>query len=382
MFHIKRREHHSITTKKGPLVHLSNLNVRRIIIHQVFQRELDGTKKPPMQSHDYTNFDTSAMAEFHNRVNDALGDGSHAVPMEIVSQEKTDIPCLIDKMIEDDDETFAVSSYDIAKKLTDAQHKRSIPGGIIVVFTGTYGPKNLDFLGIIKAEIHNGYQKRVNKNGQISLQFVKEVLLTPGTKLYKTAGFFEKANLKTEKSDLNEKWAVLVSDNQINRAEGKASAQYFYSDFLGCGYPQTSARTTKQFYEHASAFISSLDLPPEEKTDLYNALNTYLKVNTSSSISSSEFAGRYMNPDLQDDFTSHMEQAGLPTTAFTKDLTHIASRLKTRKITFRSKVKVTAPSETFAELVRVEAINGDPTENGEPAEWTRIIVKDRVEYQE
>ncbi|WP_432729937.1 hypothetical protein [Klebsiella oxytoca] len=37
----------------------------------------------------------------------------------------------------------------------------------------------------------------------------------------------------------------MISDYQISKADGKAAAQYFYQHFLGCGYPETSARTTK-----------------------------------------------------------------------------------------------------------------------------------------
>ncbi|MEW8063936.1 MAG: hypothetical protein AB2797_12525, partial [Candidatus Thiodiazotropha sp.] len=110
-------------------MHLINFDVNRIIIHQVYRREPDGNKVIPTQSHEYTNFGQSAMEEFKSRVKDALGDGSKAVEMEIVNQETNDLPILVDKIVDQDDEAFAVSSYDIAKKLTDAQQTKSIPGG-------------------------------------------------------------------------------------------------------------------------------------------------------------------------------------------------------------------------------------------------------------
>jgi len=152
------------------------------------------------------------------RVTDALGEGSNAVQMEIVNQEHSALPHIVDTIISQDDATFAVSSYDIAKNLTDAQQTRSIPGGIIVVFTGTQGSRNKRFLGIIKAEVHSGYEKETNDTtGEISLKFVEELLLTPGTRLYKTAGFFEKANADGTSANLNDRWAVMVSDSQINK---------------------------------------------------------------------------------------------------------------------------------------------------------------------
>ena len=323
------------------------------------------------------------MDAFKKRVSEALGEGSHAVQMKIADQDSHKLPRVIDTIASQDDETFSVSSYDIAKMLTDAQHRKGIPGGIVVVFSGTQGPKNAAFVGIIKAELHTGYEKATNDKGEISLKFVEEILLTPAAKLYKTAGFFERSEAIPDSDDLNDKWAVMVSDSQINKTDGKAAAQYFYANFLGCDYPETSARTTKHFYEKTSKFISNLGVSASEKSDLFNALTTYLKVDNSSTISTSKFAENYLtDPDAQDEYTSYMKKAGLPSTAFTKDLEHIESKLKFHKINFRSNVKILAPSATFKELVTIETIEGDPDESGVPAEWTKIIVKDRIISQE
>lgn len=364
-------------------MNLINLNINRIIIHQVFQREPDGSKKQPLQSHEYTNFDANAMNEFKARVREALGDGSKAVPMEIVNNDSNGLPCIVEKIINQNDDDFAASSYDIAKKLADAQHRKSIPGGIVVIFTGTQGQPQKRFLGIIKAEIHSGYEKEVNeKTKEISLKFVEELLLTPGTKLYKTAAFFEKEETGSEEIDLNKKWAVLVSDYQINQAEGKAAAQYFYADFLGFGYPKTSARTTMLFHEKASTFIEEMEISAEKKNDLHNALTTYLKVGLSSAISSEEFAENYFDIDTQDAFMTYMEECGIPTSSFTKDIKFIEGKLKFRKINFSKNIKISAPSEIFKELITIESITGDPDEAGNDTEWTKVIIKDKISEQE
>lgn len=361
---------------------LLNPTIDRIIIHQIYQRDSDGNKVTPKQSHEFTNFDPNAMEAFKTRINDALGSGSKAVQMEIVNQETGDFPSIVDLMITQENDSFIVSSFDIAKKLTDAQNRRSIPGGIVVVFYGRQGHPSTKFIGVIKAEIHSAYEKELNKEtNEISLKFVEEVLLTPGTRLYKTAGFFQKANVDKSSNDLNDKWTVMISDYQINKTDGKAAAQYFYSDFLGCGYPQTSARTTKDFYDSASTFIAHLDVSETEKSDLLNALTTYLKVETAPTISSSDFAERYFDVDTQDTFTDYMEESGVPSSAFTKDIKHITSKLKFRKINFTSNVKISAPSEAFKKFVTIEAIEGDVDDSGTPAEWTKVIIKDRITQQ-
>lgn len=361
---------------------LINLKIERIIIHQIFQRNEDGNKKPPIQSHELTLFDKSAMDEFKSRVIDALGEGSKAVEMEIVKQGKDDIPRIVDIAINQKNEDFTVSSFDFAQKLSNVQQSRQIPGGIVVIFSGSYGYPQSKFLGVIKAEIHSAYQKEINpETKEISLKFVQEVLLTPGTRLYKTAGFFEKP-IKKSNLDLNEKYSVLISDYQISKADGKAAAQYFYSDFLGCGYPNTSARSTKQFFDATHKFISDLNVSSEKKIDLFNALTTYLKVATSSTISIKDFGSNYFDNDLQDEYKNYMEDYGIPNTAFTKDLEHIESHLKFRKLNFSRNVKIIAPSEVFKELITVETIEGPLDENGIPKNWTKVIIKDNIITQE
>lgn len=362
---------------------LINLTIDRIIIHQVFQRDVDGNKVPPIQSHEFTNFDQNAMDQFKIRVKDALGDGSKAVQMEIVDQGTNDLPYLVDQLVDMEEDAFAVSSYDIAKKLTDAQHKRAIPGGIVVVFLGKQGAPLRKFLGIIKAEIHSGYEKERNSiTNEISLKFVEELLLTPGTRLYKTAGFFKKAIQNESSESLNDKWTVMVSDYQISKTDGKAAAQYFYSDFLGCGYPQTSARTTKQFHEHATSFIMALSKTESKKSDLLNALALYLKADNSPTINTAEFAARYFDTDTQDDFSTFMEEAGLPTASFTKDIAHIKSKLEIRRVRFRSNLKITASPEIFKDLVSIEPMDGGLDASGNPLEWTKVVIKDRIVQQE
>jgi len=362
---------------------LHHLSVERIIIHQVYRIDQDGLKTEPLQSHEYTRFAYDAMETFKTRVISALGHDSKAVQMEIVNQEANYLPSLVNTIVDQDDDSFAVSSYDFAMKLTHAQQSKAIPGGIIVVFDGKYGAKQRKFLGIIKAEVHSGYEKEVNPTTKkISLKFVEELLLTPGTRLYKTAGFFEKNEYDDSSSDLNDKWVVMVSDYQINRAEGKAAAKYFYLDFLGCGYPQTSARTTKKFYESTQEFITNLDLSQTKKVDLFNALTTYLKTESSATVSASEFAERYFDIDTQDSFANFIEESGLPLIAFTKDNEHIDHKLKFRNVRFNSNIRIVAPSETFRDLVTIKEIKGAVDESGTTAEWTNVIIKDRIIKQE
>ncbi|KOE96513.1 nucleoid-associated protein [Vibrio parahaemolyticus] len=362
---------------------LTSLYIDKIVIHQIFKKNNDGSTRPPKKSSSFIKFDHAAMETFKVRVIDALGSQSKAVDMVIVKQGQGDTPTAIDKLNNANDDDFIDISYDVASKLTDAQMRKSIPGGILVVFKGRYSNPEKSFIGIMKAEIHSAYEKTENsKTNEISLKFVEEALLTPATKLYKTAGFFAKEADISDKTNnnLNDVWHVSISDSQISQTDGKAAAHYFYSSFLGCGYPESSARTTREFYEATCEFLTSMDISDEKRNDLHNALVSYLKYENTDVVSANEFSERYFDVDTRDQFAEHIEDKGLPLTAFTKDIEQISTKLKQRKLSFSKNVKITAPSDVFKELIEIESITENS--NGEPVNWTRITIKDKIVSQQ
>ncbi|HCT2506487.1 TPA: nucleoid-associated protein [Aeromonas dhakensis] len=209
------------------------------------------------------------------------------------------------------------------------------------------------------------------------------MLLTPSARLYKTAGFIEKPNPVAGSDDLNDKWMVFVSDYQISQADGKAAAQYFYSDFLGCCYQQTSARITKEFHDESISFIHGLNISQVDKFDLLNALTTYLKTDTSSVVSVSVFAERYFRDvETRDAFEAHMADKGIPTNAFTKDVEFIKNKLKTRKMHFGKGIKIIASPEEFKDKVEVESYDAGVDQYGTPVVWSKVLIKEQITEQE
>ncbi|WP_305372891.1 nucleoid-associated protein [Photobacterium leiognathi] len=364
-------------------MHLLNLEIEKIAIHQIFQRDINGKKKQPLKSNELINFDENAMETFKQRVINALGSQSKAVNMTIVNQGINDVSTLIPLLCSADDNTFIDLSYNIADKLADAQTKKKLPGGIVVVFKGKIGSKSnrKSLIGIMKAEIHSAYEKVKNQvTNQISLKYVEEALLTPSTKLFKTVGFSEKNNVDDDLNNLNNFWDVFISDSQISRNDGKAAAKYFYDVFLCCGYPESSARQTKIFYDATCGFIDSLDISPEEKNDFRNALVSYLKIENSEVVNAIDFAERYFSVGTHDLYTEYLEDQGLVSTSFTKDNEQIATKLKVRKLSFSNNIKLIAPFDYFKDLVEINTVTEDG--EGESVQWTNILVKDRIVTQE
>lgn len=358
---------------------LLNLRIERIIIHQIHQRDKNGKKITPTRSTDLIRFDDKAMQTFKTRFIDAVGQNSRAVEMSIVEQGKDKLSSIINSIgNETNEDEFIDISFDIANKLADAQAHRNIPGGIVVFFDGLYGATPKRFVGIMKAEIHSAYEKTHNTLTQeIGLKYVEEALLTPATKLYKTAAFFHNGN-DLESDDLNSYWDVMISDSQISQTEGKAAALYFFSTFLGCGYPETSARTTKQFYDVTRNFINDMDIPEEKRSDIHTALAVYLKQEQTEIVNPTEFASRHFDVETCDSYSAFLEDKGLPATSFTKDIEYISNRLKTRNLAFSQNIKITAPAASFENLIEIETISEN---DSKPVNWTKIIIKDRIVSQ-
>lgn len=359
---------------------LINLRIERIIIHQIYQRDKDGNKVSPNNSAELINFDDNAMQTFKKRFISAVGENSKAVEMTIIEQDNDKLPAKLDSLkSKSSDDDFIRMSIDISNKLADAQNKKNIPGGIVAIFDGLYGATPKRFVGIIKAEIHSAYEKTVDKITQeIGLKYVEEALLTPATKLYKTACFLNKGNDSNDE-DLNSRWNVLVSDTQISQNGGTASAFYFYNTFLGCGYPKTSARTTQKFYIETSKFINDMDISEEKRSDIHTALNVYLKQEKTDVINPTEFASRHFDIETCDSYSVYLKDKELPLTSFTKDIQYVAPKLKTRKLAFSQNIKIIVPADKFSDLIEMEEVYES---DGKKVNWTKIIIKDRIVSQE
>ncbi|WP_394179656.1 nucleoid-associated protein [Marinomonas posidonica] len=358
--------------------------ISRIVIHQIYKKNKDEKlKEPPFKGTELTNFEDSAMRNFTKRYDEAIGENSRAIEMLIDLDRNDAVIQNVIKSIHDSDDDFIDSSFEIAKKLDKAQDQPIHKQGIVVVFTGTCNYPVREFLGIIKAETHSGYEKIKNpKTGKISLKFIEEVLLTPGTKLYKSVAFLKKIQYNPNETNLNKNWEVWVSDSQVNKAEGKAAAAYFLEKFLGFVYPQTSSRKTKIFYDTTLQYIQHLDIEQEKKNDYLNALTTYLKVDKSNIIDPIDFSEKYFDKEDNTGYLEHLEQMDIETTSFVKDIENIKSKLKIRKLSFNGNIKIIGSPEEFKDKVSFEPIDGEPDKHDNIPKWTKIIIKDVIKSQE
>lgn len=358
-----------------------NLTINRVVVHEIHKRSDDRGIVAPTYGVALVTLEREAMGALCERINSALGSAARCMELDIIQAGEGSAISIARDLIDADDTLFVQRSRAVADALTSAQTRRDLPGGVLVVFTGVAGHPAKRIAGAIKAETHNGFTRRAGVGGAISLQFLKDLLLTPQTKLYKIGLFWEQEAPAV--GALPAGWRAFIYDHQISASDKLTAAQYFYEGFLGCAFPETSARRTREFHDYTKDFIQKLDWPQERKADLHNALVTYLKVDQSATVQVSAFAQTYL-PDagLRDEYTQFMTGREFPQNAIVKDLSDVSTSLKYRKVIFSGDVKITAPAEKFKELVRMRVIEGETDAHGQVPKWTEVIIRDHIRAQE
>ncbi len=266
-----------------------NLVVDRAILHAVFKRRHDGSLVEPVLSQHLTQLQSDAMDAFRERVVEAMG--SDGQSMEMVISEtaaNSGVEIAQSLLLSTSDVTYATNSQRYPKKLSMVQAARSLPGGMVIVFSGTVGQNSYPFVGVIKAETQSGFRPEQTA-GALSAQFLTDLFLTPASKLYKIGVFICEGNIS---DPLDSSWRAHIYDKEMTRSSREGAARYFFETFLGCSIPIDSARLTKAFFENSREFIKGMSIDSATKSDLLTSLYTYLKVDRTPTITVSAFSTR------------------------------------------------------------------------------------------
>jgi hypothetical protein len=366
---------------KGGFVILNNLRITRIAAHEILRRNDDRTMVEPRYGDEVIVLSEDALAELADRIVTALGRASRSMDMEIIHSAAGSAVDLSHQIISAaDDQGFIDASKLVANRLAESQASRGIPGGVLVVINGEVGHPARKMVALIKAEVQSGFVKKFRDDGSLAVEFLTDLFLTPESKLYKIGIFV--APSADPVPALPEGWEASVYDVAMTAGNRMTAAQYFYERFLGLGFPRNAAMYKKQFHDLTKAYIGGLPLTEEKKFDLHNALITYLKVEVNNAIHVGEFADLYFDdPAAKDAFQEYMTANDFPLQQIQKDLSDIQANLRYRRVVFPRDIKLTAPAESFGDMVSIEPIDGEPDPNGQVPEWTRITVKGRIQTQ-
>ena len=349
-----------------------NLRVSRIVVHEVFQRNVDRSIHPPVFGEALEELGLDAMGAFRLRMTDALSGQAQSLQMRISRYGPGSFLEIAEGLINADDPTFLANSQAIAVKLAEEQRALRIPGGMLVVFNGTVGAHAVPFVGIIKAETQAGFRR--SRNGERAVvEFLQNIFLTPATRLYKI-GIMLFDDTTRQKPEGRR---AFVFDSNISISNREAAAAYFYEGFLGCVLPSDGPYETAKFFDLTKEFVRKSDLEPDRKHDVIDSLYVFIRDEQDPTFTADQFGERFLPPNMRDEYGDFMRGRRFTSNAVVRDTSQMGVRFRRRRLKFGADIELSASPEALANKVTMEAIEGEAVEGTVPT-WTRITIRESL----
>ena len=229
---------------------------------------------------------------------------------------------------------FVENSQVIARHLHTVQHG-AVSAGLLCVIDVNVGGNH--GVVLMKLEREAGAQlelQTVTDRTYFHMLVLENLVLTSGTKLYKTAAF-----LRTGTTD--NAFEMTACDSQ-HRVTDSTEMARFWLTFLGCVVEEDARVTTSKFYNSTVEFINSRIDDPIEKTQMYESLHSELQ-SRSRNVVPRNFIRDYVPDAYQAPLREHLEARRVPLGTFEKNTQDIKNVL--RRLTFISDhgVRIVAP---------------------------------------
>lgn len=349
-----------------------------LVAHEIAALKSDDQQRPrPIYGTSPLHLDTPAQVAFTEKIRDALGKRSKCMQMEIDDAGEASFCACAEELLScgGDTEAFVKKSKKLADLLHNASDRHTIPGGLLLVFTGTVGARGgVPFVAALKAEAHPGFIREQTERGP-TLSLLKELFLTGTARFYKLGIFVRPRLEEGEDPDEVPPFIPFVYDTTMSRAE-RASARYFYETFLGCRFPDDAAHRTKLFFDLTRSFIfGDGAFNSADRYEYFLALLAYLNSNRES-ININDFAELALHDDtIQDAYLAWMEEKRFPDIDVAKDVGDIKEKLKRRRLRFAGGISLTGPADEVAAHVSIESIQGPEDARGRAQQWTQITIR-------
>lgn len=330
------------------MVNFNSVEIVRAIMHRVSARVGDRAAEVTASDH-LLNLDDDTKIIIKDRLTAAFGRQSKSFELEIENDGTNS--CFADvkslRHTDNNDAMFIAISVEIAQALADSQRQSRIPGGFLLVVHCRYDNKPLYVL--IKAEPHEALGVT-----EMSVQSIKNIILSPEQKLYKAVYFEQKNQASLDENLGKTDYKVVLFDSNVN--SNNSIAQYFYQDFLGLSISGNSKLQTALFYHKMTEKIWN-EMQGLEAVDAADALRVMVMNNSTVTINPHEVINTIIPLDHRDIFIDKIVEE-FPQ-SFTRDTSLIDTRLEKKTITLSENVKITAPSLFFADNVTVEEQDGE-----------------------
>ncbi len=319
--------------------------IERIIIHEVPRRVRgqEGEQPMPTLSEVESPLDIESRNYFREKIvgclttvrSDVVHDPSASSP----------IPPLVLDGLGPKERDFVTASQEMARHLYECQ-TGSNPGGLLAVIEGTIG-EQAAFV-IMKLEKEAGVriiQDEQEGKRTFNVEHVRDLMFTEKTKVFKVGLFVQDGD------DLST-LTGMVADNQISQHSTTGVAHFFLRQFLGFVLREAPQVTTGKFYDATQVFINNAVSDASTKARYQIALLAEASADTAT-LDPWSFANRGLERQDRQRYIEHLQEAGVPTQSFQKDITLIAPRLKRMQLSFDSGVVVLSPPGAYDAELRV-----------------------------
>ena len=276
------------------------------------------------------------------RILEALANTTKTFQLDYEDKSDGSVYSLMEKIKNQNDEEFIVSSMSLAEDLADAHFRTKIPGGYCLIGNGLTST-NQFFFFVIKAELQEVFNVHNNE-----LTLIKNVFLSPAKDFYKIGFFLEHGS----------SFLPFMYDDQFS-LQKKDLTEYFYGTFLGLTTDRNDRLKSKNFYEDTKHFIEDNIDEVHDRISLLKALSVLYREDTSGLISAREFSDHYFEGDLKTKFERKIVEEKYPL-SFTKDISLIENRLEIQRISIPLAYTMSIIGST-SELESLDIIN-DPRE--------------------
>lgn len=357
-------EQASVHPSEGhPRLDLQNMELVRVIAHQLHDRDDTGAPVVPTLSNNLSDLPDEAISELEDRIVKALGKNTQSLPIVFNDTDGDSFFALATSAIATDEgDDFIMLSKQITELLAEAQKARPVPGGIVLVMQVKLHMGSTPALLVMKAEYQTGFSKKQTKR-DVVIEVLRDLFLTKNQALYKVVLVSRYRNRGAPQDDQTpENYAAWLFDSNLARSTSKLhAAQYFLVGFLGAGIADTTATKTFDFYRQTQRFANEADLSDEHRLLLVNNVSNFLGRPDLEVFTVEEFAESNLPAEVRTAYKAHMASAGLPTHGISKNTELVERAIKSTELEFTSNVKLKFPSAAFGEYISIVSREGNYT---------------------
>jgi len=327
--------------------HLGLMRIKRVIFHDVPNHQ-KGAEGHLVLATAETTVDAHRRNMLQTKLTKVL-DSKAAYPILFSPETGSPVPKLVRTYTcaEQKEAVFVQTSQTMAKHLNDLQHGAISPGLLCVIEISADGKPGLV---VMKLEREAGAQLKVDTTGnktRFSMEVLDDLVLTDGTKLFKTAAF-----VRIGKSDND--FLMSACDNQ-HRVTDSGDMARFWIRFLGCMFREDPRVATQKFFSATIDFINTVVTDPIIRTEMYDSLHAELR-SKRTMVAPKTFIEEYVPDEVKGLYQEFLGERKISLTSFHKDLMDIQSKLRRRTFLSERGVVVSAP-ESDEELVTVTEEN-------------------------